>query len=428
MIRFKSYGLGPLDGGRVAVVIGGGPSGASCAIRMQQLAELLRRDIHIVLFEPKQFEGERHFNQCVGVLSPPIVEILENRLKVPFPWHLVEREIYNYVLHSDREDILLEGNEEPSYAVHRVQFDAYLLKQVARRGIRVVQGRVTDLEFHPHGIMVYSDSENLRADVVVGAFGLDDGGCELFERATSYRPPRALASIVTRIYPSADFMRHFGSAIHAFLPGIPHIEFGAITPKRDHLTINIAGEKVTAEHMDAFLKLPAVQMLLPTGFDLNQTELQYFKGRFPIRLAKHLYGDRYVTVGDASGMLRPFKGKGINSGCLTGIRAADTILKIGISPRAFRVYLRFCDDVTQDMWYGRLIRRLALSSAHRGWLDAVIGLAREHQSAQDALFHCVSGHKPFKEIRRDISLREVLPGLLRESGRWLLKRAIETWC
>ncbi len=419
-------GLGPLDGGKVAVVVGGGPSGASCAIRMQQLAKQLHRDIRIVLFEPKQFEGERHFNQCVGVLSPPIMEILEDGLKISFPWHLVQREIYNYVLHSDRETILLEGEGQPSFAVHRVKFDAYLLKQAERQGIRVVQGRVTDLEFAPHGIMVYSDNENLRADVVVGAFGLDGGGCELFQRATSYQPPQALASIVTRIYPPVDFMKRFDSSIHAFLPGLRRIEFGAITPKKDHLTINIAGAQVTAEDMDAFLRLPAVRSVLPANFLPASLELQYFKGRFPIRPAKHLYGDRYVTLGDASGLLRPFKGKGINSGCLTGIRAAETILKLGISRKAFRSYYRLCDDVTQDMWYGRLIRQLAVSSANIGWLDVVIELARGHPHVRTGLFHCVSGHKSFKAIRQDISLRQTLPSLLFTGGRWLLKLTTQT--
>ena len=34
----------------------------------------------------------------------------------------------------------------------------------------------------------------------------------------------------------------FGNRIHAFLPTSPRIEFGAITPKGNHLTINIAGD------------------------------------------------------------------------------------------------------------------------------------------------------------------------------------------
>ena len=38
--------------------------------------------------------------------------------------------------------------------------------------------------------------------------------------------------------------------------------------------------------------------------------LDYHRGCFPVKPAKHLFGDRYVTIGDAAGLIRPFKGKG----------------------------------------------------------------------------------------------------------------------
>jgi len=55
-----------------------------------------------------------------------------------------------------------------------------------------------------------------------------------------------------------------------------------------------------------------------------------------------------LLVGDAAGMVRPFKGKSVNSGFLTGIRAANTIMKVGISQKAFEAYYRSCRDVTYD--------------------------------------------------------------------------------
>jgi len=360
----------------------------------------------------------------VGVLSPPIDDILERQLKVPFPWHLVHRKINGYVMHSDTQKILLTGNDEPSYSVRRVTFDDYMLQQARQRGVKVVQGRVTDLEFTPHRVMIYSDSENISADVVVGAFGLDDGGCKLFERATKYKLPRFLDSIVTNIKPNEQFLMGFGNYIHAFLPSFRRIEFGAVTPKVDHLTVNIAGAHVTAADMDRFLNFPPVREILPPEFNPETTELTlplhfvqgqgqtYFKGRFPISVAHGIFGDRYVVVGDAAGMVRPFKGKGVNSGFLTGIRAANTIMKVGISQKAFKVYYRSCSDVTDDLIYGKVLRWLAIKSANYKFIDSIIDLARRDDVVHTALFNCISAHKSFKQIYEEtINFRTIRRGI-----------------
>jgi flavin-dependent dehydrogenase len=73
------------DGGHV-VVIGGGPGGAACATAICRLAQSLGREIRVTVYEGKTFAGERHYNQCVGVLSPPLRQILEDELGIPFPW------------------------------------------------------------------------------------------------------------------------------------------------------------------------------------------------------------------------------------------------------------------------------------------------------------------------------------------------------
>ncbi len=53
------------------------------------------------------------------------------------------------------------------------------------------------------------------------------------------------------------------SYVHAFLPKSPEIEFGAITPKGDYVTINIAGIAVDRPAMQRFLALPEVHAVLP---------------------------------------------------------------------------------------------------------------------------------------------------------------------
>jgi flavin-dependent dehydrogenase len=402
--------MGPLRDGSHVVIVGGGPGGAACAIALHRLAQNLGREIRITVYEGKTFTGERHYNQCVGVLSPPIVQILEDELGVPFPWHLVQRRITGYVLHGERRSLTLTDiSDEPSYALRRVTFDAYLLEQAQAAGAQVVHARVTDVEIDQGGVIIYSESDNRHADVLVGAFGLDTGSAAAMARATAYRPPAFLDSIVTKIHPPDDYPETTPAApgripsgrIHALLPTSPHIEFGAISPKADHLTVNIAGAHVTAAWMDYFLDGPARRLLPFADPDhpINPKDFRYFKGRFPISVARGFYGDRYVTVGDAAGLVRAFKGKGINSALLTGVWAARAILMAGISARALQQsYVRDCQEILRDIPYGHLVRQVVINMSRLHQVDRALALAERSPTLREALFNAVSGRQPYREI------------------------------
>jgi flavin-dependent dehydrogenase len=410
--------MGPLrDGGRV-VIVGGGPGGAACAIALCRQAKELGRIIQVTLYEGKTFAGERHYNQCVGVVSPPIREILEDGLGVPFPWHLVQRRIAAYVLHGQRRSLCLaDTSDEPSYALRRVTFDAYLLEQAELAGAQVVHSRVTDVEIDRDRVIVYSESDNCLADVLVGAFGQDGGTATALSQATPYRPPRFLDSIVTKIHPPGDYPEISqapagvipSGRIHAFLPATPHIEFGAVSPKGNHLTINIAGAHVTAAWMDHFLHGPAHELLSFIDDDFiwpkDPSDFRYFKGRFPISVARGFYGDRYVTIGDAAGLVRAFKGKGINSACQTGLWAAQAILTAGVSAGAFeRSYGRDCQEILSDIPYGHLVRQMVIHASRLRLVDPALAVAEHHPALRRALFDAVSGHQPYRTIFRDLLL------------------------
>ncbi|MCK5315545.1 MAG: hypothetical protein KAJ53_10500 [Anaerolineales bacterium] len=389
------------DNGRV-VIIGGGPGGTACALALNHLAAELDRQVHITLLEGKEFTNERHYNQCVGVLSPPLPTLLEERLGIPFPFDLCQIEIEGYMLYSSGEQIKLNGEEEPSYAVRRVQFDDYMLESVKQHGILVFPARAVDLEFHDDCVIVYTESNPLEADVVVGAFGLDEGSASMFSRMTSYHPPQALNSLVTKYHPGPYSNTDIGAYIHAFLPSNPRIEFGAVTPKCSHLTINIAGNSVDTPLMDSFLHHSSVNQILPdldndTSADANN--LIFFKGRFPRSLARGYYGDRYVMVGDAAGLVRAFKGKGATTAVLTGIRAAETIMKQGISAEAFHNNYRTANqDITRDLPYGRAFRLLTIFMARFGLLGPVLRAAKNSPDLQSALFDAVSAHGSYQSV------------------------------
>lgn len=409
--------LGPLQDNGKVIIIGGGPAGAACALALHRLAAHMAKRVQVTVLEGKQFSGEGHFNQCTGVLSPPLPQVMEDRLGLPFPSHLARSKIVGYYLTASGQQSFLRDEAEPSIAVRRIHFDAYMLEAVKQQGVRVLTARAVDLEFHPSSVVVYTDKEQLEAHVVVGAFGLDEGSTAMFSRLTPYRPPRSLSAVVTKYHPGPEAMRAFGGNIHAFLPSDPRIEFGAITPKGNHLTINIAGRSVDAPLMQHFLDLPEVhQQLLnfEAAGELDPHDLRFFKGRFPRSLARRYYGDHYVMVGDAAGLVRSFKGKGITSAVQSGIHAAETILTAGISEGAFHDHYEPANrDLTRDLPYGQAVRLVTIGLARIGLLRPVLRAAAVEPNLRKALFGAVSAHSLYREVLRDALSVRSLAAILR---------------
>jgi flavin-dependent dehydrogenase/ribosomal protein S18 acetylase RimI-like enzyme len=414
-----------LRDGATVVVIGGGPAGAACAIKLLQGARGRSLDLRVRIFEGKDFRV--HANQCVGVLSPPIEEVLTRDLGVQLPRALVKRQIFGYRLHGARENILLTGHGasaadarhfSATYAVERAEFDRFMLETAREWGAQVIDSRVTGLEFVRGAgldeVRVYSESEYVRADAVVGAFGLDEALLSVFEEVTARtsqsrrgfeRPSKWLKSYLTTIESTRDFQTEkLGHIVHAFLlpTACPAIEFGAVTPKGDHVLVNIAGERVTSCDLDAFLQLPEVRKLLPP---FDEGAINYYEGRFPSAPARNSFGHRYALVGDATGWLRPFKGKGINTAIITGVRAAEAMLAHGVSRAAFREYRKLCRDLLGDHVYGIVVRRLMMWGA-RVFLDPMIDVGKTDPVMYDALFDSVSGHDSYRNIiRRSLKFR-----------------------
>lgn len=407
--------LGPLGSGATVAVIGGGPAGAATAIALKRRARERALDVRVIVVEGKQFAGEQHYNQCVGVLSPPVAALVEQELDVPFPRHLAQRAVREYVLHAGQQSILLGGHVEPSLIVRRVQFDAYMLDAARERGVEVLSARATDLEIRERRVVVYTDSNPVEAAVVVGAFGVDEGTSALFRRTTRYRPPPTIGSVVTKCHPGEAVLARLGDRIHAFLPRSLPIEFGALTPKGNHVTLNIAGAHVTAELMDAFRSLPAVRQAL-TGWDgttcLGERDLRCFKGRFPCGLARGFTGHRFLMVGDAAGLVRAFKGKGVTSAVQTGIRAAQVLLDEGIGSEALRAFHAANKDIVSDIPFGRVMRSVTVWASRLGLMELVLLAAERDSRLREALFDAVSAQRPYRKVVRNALSPSLLRALL----------------
>ncbi|MBI5375760.1 MAG: GNAT family N-acetyltransferase [Candidatus Schekmanbacteria bacterium] len=420
----------PLKNNANIAIVGSGPAGSSCAIRLLQQAKKRGININVTMYEGKDFQV--HHNQCVGVLSPPLIEILSEELDIELPPNLFKRTIYAYMLHYDESEILLvdKGDAGLTITVRRLEFDRFLLETAQKLGATLIRSRVNYIEFmtpeeEAGSVRIYCDSGYLKADCMVAAFGLDSMMLTVLEDATRgarqyHRPKKVLKTYITKIHSSPVVMRQkIGNIIYAYVKPreIPRIEFGAISPKGDHVIINIAGEKVTSLDMDMFLSLEEVREHLP---DINYGELNYFEGSFPTAPSQNPYGDRYVAVGDTTGWMRPFKGKGINVAVTTGIRAADAIINYGVGKDSFDKYELSCKDLLDDYIYGAMVRTIC-NKASGLFMSYLMNVALVNPIIYDALFDSVSGQRAYKDIMKSI----LRPEFVKKSASIILKKYIK---
>ncbi|HEY0404368.1 MAG TPA: FAD-dependent monooxygenase [Pyrinomonadaceae bacterium] len=423
----QTRGLYLRDGSRIAI-IGGGPGGASTAIRLLRNARERGLNLRVTIHEPKQFP--RHHNPCIGVLAPPTAGLLREKLKIELPAEMIKRTIKGYRLHGDREEIELRApsTAEPALMVSRSDFDQFLLARAMEEGAQILHDRVTGLEFHPdnpeHPVRVYSEGRSHSADMVVAACGLDDGLLSVLEQVSPLkrryqRPAEYMRSIIIKLPCDERYVeKRLGGDIHAFLlSDLRRIEFGAISPKLDHVLVNIAGRRVRSTDMEDFLLHRRVRTLLPR---FNLQRLDYYEGRAPVRHARHVFWDRFVAVGDATGWLRPFKGMGITTAIQTGTAAADVMIERGIDAVALQAYARRLRELTEDHYHGRALRRLCRMAMSTGAMDGVIELAKTNEDLYAILYDTISGQRSYRRIAHDL----LRTALVFKMSALTLKRAL----
>ncbi|MFN2494215.1 MAG: hypothetical protein ABR501_15170, partial [Pyrinomonadaceae bacterium] len=84
---------------------------------------------------------------CVGVLSPPVEDVLTQELNIQLPAAIIKRQIFGYRLHGAHENLLLTGHGatasdvghgRATYAVERAQFDQFMLDRARELGAQVI--------------------------------------------------------------------------------------------------------------------------------------------------------------------------------------------------------------------------------------------------------------------------------------------------
>jgi flavin-dependent dehydrogenase len=424
LVRAGRQSRGPEleDGSRVAVV-GGGPSGSFFAYFLLKMAESAGLRLEVEVYEPRHFTccGPAGCNHCGGIVSESLVQLLATE-GINLPETVVQRGIESYVLHMDvgtttidtplhekRIAAVFRGNgPRDASCINAVSFDLHLQRMCERSGARIVRRLVTDIVRDDDGSrrLVHADGPGDAYDLVALAVGVNSNLLQrLAGRSNGYRPPRTAATYICELQLDAQSVdRLLGSSMHVFLLNIPRIEFAAMIPKGDIVTLCLLGEDIDPPLVRRFLDAPEVRACFPADMGLPP-RVCHCSPMINVGACPVPYGDRLVVLGD-SGVTRLYK-DGIGAAYRTAKSAAVTAVFQGVSGEAFKKHFRpACRSIERDNRIGVFI------FAVNHWLNqlrlsrkAILHTVRREQAGtcgtrymSRVLWDLFTGSAPYREV------------------------------
>jgi flavin-dependent dehydrogenase len=357
------------DGSRVAV-IGAGPAGSMFSYFFLGMAETIGLDVAVDMFEPRRFchRGPAGCNHCGGIVSESLVQRLATE-GIRLPDCVVQRGIESYTLHTDVGDVeiatplmekriaaIYRGNgPRSSEPMDTHSFDGFLLDLAKEKGARVIPRLVTGVRPGEESMTVQCADQFADAyDLVVVATGVNSRLEEMLENDTAaFARPERTKTFICEFHLGRKIIREtFGPSMHVFLLDIPRLEFAALIPKGDYVTLCLLGDDIDENLIDRFFRSPEVRDRFPGGAIPGHVCHCY--PRINVRAATPVYGDRLVLIGD-SGSTRLFK-DGIGAAYRTSKAAAKTAVFHGVGADDFRnYYAPLCRNISNDNRVGKLV-------------------------------------------------------------------------
>ena len=433
------------NGSRIAV-IGGGPAGSFFSFFALDMATRKGLDIEVDIYEPRDFSrpGPAGCNMCGGIVSESLVQNLAVE-GISLPPSVVQRGIDSYVLHLDDGSVHINMplQEKRIGAVYRGpgprnlkefkwgSFDGHLQKLAVEKGAQVIQQRVSDVSWVEGWPEVRTKQHPpQRYDLLVVSVGVNTAVLKLFQESDiDYQPPTTTKTFIREYYLGEEKVSEIlGSSAHFYLLDIPRLEFAAIIPKGDFVSICLLGDDIDKELIQSFLDSPEVRQALPPDLDLARGACQC-SPRMNVEGAIQPFGDRIVFIGD-SGVTRLFK-DGIGAAYRTAKAAAATAIFNGVSEDDFRQhFMPVCKSISWDNRIGKFVFAVAGQIKHlRFARRAMLRMTQREQENLDSnlgmstvLWDMFTGSAPYREIL----MRTLLPSFWLRFGGDLIASLLPT--
>jgi len=407
-----------LDHGSRVAVIGGGPAGSFFSYFLLEMAERAGRKIHVDIYEPRDFKvtGPAGCNMCGGVIYESLVQSLAVD-GINLPTTVVQRGIEYNMLHLDIGSVQIQTPRHEKRIATTFRgagprgrdecricgLDGYLMQAAIAKGARHIPARVNEVGWFKDPNESTSDDRLVQVKTRGTAFhtyelmavtsGVNTSILKLFQDMDfGYQLPQT-SKLLVREYKLGEeaVSIYVGPVFHAFLLDIPGLDYGAIIPKGDFVTVCLLSSHgdLEAGVMETFLNAPAVKRALPPDFS-PENHACHCGPRINVMGCAQPFSDRIVFIGD-SGVSRLYK-DGIGAAYRAAKIAASTAVFQGISNNDFKkYYLPFCQSLEIDNRIGKLLFKS-------------ISLIQNLQFARRAVLHMVSNEQQGKaDVERGMS-------------------------
>ncbi len=375
-----------LENGSKVAVIGGGPAGSLFSYFLLSMSKQIDLKINVDIYEPRDFNipGPQGCNMCGGVLYESLVQSLAFE-GINLPTGVVQRGIECNMLHFDEGDVIIQTPQHQKriasvfrgigprglVEIKGGSLDGFLLNAALDQGAQHIRKRVEDVSWssspdsgNPAGRRVQVKAQGGQEqtyDLLVVASGVNTALLKQFHHMDfGYEPPQTTKLVVREYYLGEEVVSgYFGAVFHAFLLDIPGLDYGAIIPKGDYITICLLSshEELHSDAMESFVNNPVVKRALPPNFSPKYPACQCGP-RINVNGSKQPFGDRVVFIGDC-GVSRLYK-DGIGAAYRAAKVAAATALFQGITARDFKnFYMKFCRKMERDNQIGKFIFKIA---------------------------------------------------------------------
>jgi len=371
---------------------------------------------------------------CGGVLHESLVQTLAVE-GISLPTTVVQRAMDSNMLHMGEGKVRIETprHEKRIAATFRGvgprdlrevkwgSLDGYLLSLAVSKGAHHIRARVQQTERTPEPdpwdrLLQIKASDGIcrTYDLVAVTTGVNTTILKLLQNVEhAYRPPRTTQCYVREYRLGQEAVtKYVGTSMHAFLLDIPRLDFVALIPKGDYVTLALVGHGIDKDLLQTLANHPAVTSCLPPNFPLDQVSC-WCAPRINIGGSRQPYGDRIVFIGD-SGVTRLYK-DGIGAAYRAAKVAAATAIFEGIAADDFkRRYGRFCRAMEADNWYAQVIFTIVhqiekVPLARRAVLHMVSAEQQGKASAERGMSMVMWDMFTGSEAYRDIFLRTLHP-------------------
>lgn len=296
------------------LVVGGGPSGSTCAWKLQ------RAGVDVLVLDRKDFPRDKI---CAGWVTPAVVETLGLDLEDYRRDGRTFQPITGFLTGVIGGAEVRTHYEEPvSYGIRRYEFDAYLL---TRCGARLAPpAPVKTIERTPDGWRVNGDIE---ARVLVGAGG---HFCPVARHlGVQLGQSEQVVAAQEVEFPLTEVQKRDSQA----RGDVPELYFcddmkgyGWVFRKGEYLNVGLGREDNhrLAEHVQSFVRWLKARGRVPADMP------EKFGGHAYLlynHAPRPFVADRALLVGDAAGLAYPQSGEGIRPAVESAILAAETLVE-----------------------------------------------------------------------------------------------------